>query len=151
MSYTGQIEWFWKRRGSQWFASAYDDVSLIRPALDTIKKGDTIVVAKKDGETSEHIVFRIENAKTYGYKMAMDVMVYGNDDASEMVGKAEELMAKAERARTTKGAVKSLEGASRAMARAQSAMERDRFDGVRTKRGLAKRFKTVKDELATKI
>ena len=149
--YTGQIDWTWRRKGYQWYANAYDDIALMRPAIDTIKKGDLITIAKKDGETSEHVVFRLENAKRYGEKMAMDVLVYGSEDAAEMHEKAVEYIAKSEKTKKANTAVKHLERASRTLGKAKAAMERDKFLGIRAKRGLKAKIAKTENELRSLI
>ena len=146
--YTGQIDWVWKRKGYQWFANAYDDITLMRPAIDTIKKGDRITVAKKNGETSEHVVFRLENAKRYGDKMAMDVAVYGDEEASDLHDKVLEYIAKSEKTKKANTAIKHLESANRTLVKAKAAMERDRFLGKRAKRGLKAKIAATEYKLS---
>ena len=147
-TYTNQIDWTYRRRGGQWFANAFDYASLIRPALDTIQQGDVVNVVKKDGEVVERVVFRIEDAKRYGEKMGINLALYTQADAEEMLEKAIEFIAKSEKAKKADTAIKHLETAKRSLGTARNAMDRNRWLGIRAKRGLTAKINKVDKELS---
>lgn len=146
-TYTNQIDWTYRRKGGQWFANAFDYASLIRPALDTIQQGDVVNVVKKGGEIVERVVYRIEDAKRYGEKMGINVSLYTQADAEEMTDKAIDCIAKSKKTTKADTAIKHLETAKRSLGTARNAMDRNRWLGIRAKRGLAAKINKVDKEL----